>query len=124
VLQKQVSNVAHITWGVIKTFLGRKQMSNQTLASFVNKVAAIVSRDDKQRYVVRVDGAPQDEPVKQLMPHNGFQARLQKMTEHGLENVREVKPFYYISTLSGHDWRAKRDYLIQTLKSKGVLTGA
>ncbi|OUD12263.1 hypothetical protein [Thioflexithrix psekupsensis] len=99
-------------------------MSNQTLASFVNKVAAIVSRDDKQRYVVRVDGAPQDEPVKQLMPHNGFRARLQKMTEHGLENVREVKPFYYISTLSGHDWRAKRDYLIQTLQSKGVLIGA
>jgi hypothetical protein len=104
--------------------LDKNTMSNQTLASFVNKVAAIVNRDEKQHYVVHVDGANSDEPVKPLMmPHNGFRARLQKMTEHGVENVREVKPFYYISTLSGHDWRAKRDYLIQTLKSKGLLIG-
>lgn len=99
-------------------------MSNQTLAAFVNKVSTIINHDEKHHYVVHVDGAHFQEQLKRVVPHNGFKARLQKMTDNGVENVREVKPFYYISTLSGHDWQAKRDFLISALKARGVLIGA
>lgn len=99
-------------------------MSNQTLAAFVNKVSTIIKHDKKHHYIVNVDGVDLQQQPKKLMPHNGFKARLQKMTENGVENVCEVKPFYYISTLSGHDWQAKRDFLINALKARGVLIGA
>ncbi len=94
-------------------------MSSQTLTNFLNKIAAIVQQNSHHRYVVAIDGTSAENNV---IPHNGFHAKLQKLTEHGKETVGEVLPFYYVSTLAGHDWQAKRDLLIASLKDKGLAT--